>query len=130
MELILIRGLPGSGKSTYAKNLGCFHVEADMYHQRNGRYAFDKTNAKAAHEWCQRSALLAMEKGMDVAVSNTFTQLWEMKPYLDLASKTGHSVRVVRMAGSHGSIHAVPEEVIRKMSDRFEAFDSELVVSI
>ena len=31
MDLILVRGLPGSGKSTFGKSLGCPCFEADMY---------------------------------------------------------------------------------------------------
>ena len=35
-RLYLVRGLPGSGKSTFAKSLGIFHIENDMYLMHNG----------------------------------------------------------------------------------------------
>jgi len=51
MQLVLIRGLPGSGKSTMAKALaksGFKHFEADTYHLNDeGDYCFDQANAKA-----------------------------------------------------------------------------------
>ena len=125
MNLVLIRGLPGSGKSTYAKKIGCYHVEADMYHCKDGEYAFDGTRAPLAHNWCQKSALFAMEQGMDVAVSNTFTQKWEIQPYLDMASKTGHKVKIVRMTKEYGTVHGVPTETIHKMRERFEKIEGE-----
>jgi hypothetical protein len=125
MTLFLIRGLPGSGKSTYAKKIGCFHVEADMYHFKDGEYSFDGTRARFGHNWCQRTVLFAMEQGMDVAVSNTFTQKWEIQPYLDFAAKTGHKVRVICTTKGYGTIHAVPAETIQKMRERFEKIEGE-----
>jgi len=128
MILYLVRGLPGSGKSTYARNLGCFHVEADMFHVKNGVYQFDFTLAKLAHNWCLQTAWSAMERGMDVVVSNTFTQKKEIEPYLGLADKSGHSVKIFSMAQNHASVHAVPEEVLTRMAERWEKIEGEDVV--
>lgn len=125
MNLVLIRGLPGSGKSTYAKRIGCYHVEADMYHCKDGEYIFDSARARLAHNWCQKSALFAMEQGMDVAVSNTFTQKWEIQPYLDMAAKTGHKVKIVRMTKEYRTVHGVPTETMQKMRERFEKIEGE-----
>lgn len=44
MKVKILRGLPGSGKSTYAKKLaeeGWLHFENDMYFMKNGKYVFD-----------------------------------------------------------------------------------------
>ena len=125
MTLFLIRGLPGSGKSTYAKKLGCFNVEADMFHCRNGEYDFDASRSRLGHNWCQKNALFAMEQGIDVSVSNTFTQKWEIQPYLDFAAKTGHKVKIIHMTTEYGTIHGVPAETMQKMRDRFEKIDGE-----
>ena len=125
MLLYLVRGLPGSGKSTYAKKIGCFHVEADMYHCRNGEYQFDVSHSRFGHNWCQKTAFFAMEQGMDVVVSNTFTQKWELQPYLDFAVKTGHKVTILRMTNNYGTVHGVPEETMQKMRSRFEDIDGE-----
>ena len=52
--LYIVRGIPGSGKSTFAKTLGGQHFEADMYFiDESGNYKFDITEIKLAHEWCQ-----------------------------------------------------------------------------
>ncbi len=51
--LYIVRGIPGSGKSTFAKTLGGQHYEADMFFiDENGVYNFDFTKIKDAHQWC------------------------------------------------------------------------------
>jgi len=52
-QLILLRGLPGSGKSTFANLLGGIHVEADQYFIQDGEYKFDASKLKQAHNWCK-----------------------------------------------------------------------------
>lgn len=120
MKLYLIRGLPGSGKSTYAKGLHALHLEADQYHVRDGRYQFNPSKVKAGHEWCHAMVKNALGLGIDVAVSNTFTQKWEMAPYLEMAKAFGATVEVITMRGNYGSVHGVPEDVIKRMADRWE----------
>ena len=128
MTLTLVRGLPGSGKSTYAKTLNTLHVEADMYHMHDGKYSFDGSRARMAHEWCQRTVLMALEYGMDVVVSNTFTERWEIEPYLRLAARFRAHVRIVRMTGTYGTVHSVPEVTMARMRDRFEAIEGEEIM--
>ena len=117
-ELILIRGLPGSGKTTMARKLqGYIHYEADMYFQRNGKYHYDANQLALAHQWCQRKTRNALKKGRKVVVSNTFTQRWEMQVYLDM----GYPVSIREAIGNWGNIHHIPESVISEMRERWES---------
>lgn len=123
--LILVRGLPGSGKSTLAEeissNLDNVHIEADMYFlDEDGKYRFDGTKLKDAHEWCQRNASFSLSLGFSVIVSNTFTQKWEMEPYLKMAEEFNIPVQIIECKGKFGNIHNVPEEAIQKMRERWE----------
>lgn len=48
-DLFIIRGLPGSGKSMFARTIASsmddtVHFEADMFFERDGEYRFDATN--------------------------------------------------------------------------------------
>jgi predicted kinase len=58
----------------------------------------------------------------EIAVSNTFTQEWEMEHYMELAKKYGYTVFTLVVENRHGgkNIHNVPEEIIEKMKQRFE----------
>lgn len=118
-KLILVRGIPGSGKSTYAKRLGIpDHYEADMWFDDNGGY--DQSKIKLAHEWCFEMASAAMNAGRPVVVSNTFIRRWEMQRYIDHAESIGVPVEEVTMTGDYGSIHNVPDGTIERMRQSFE----------
>lgn len=125
-KLYLIRGLPGSGKTTFAKSLGIFHVEQDMCLICDGKYNWTKASVTNAVAFCRTAAKHAMLEGMDLVVSNTFTRRFEMQFYLDLANRLGYEVCVFKACGDFGSIHNVPEESMKAMRDRWEDFEGEL----
>lgn len=124
--LYLIRGLPGSGKSTFATTLAdslhAVHLEADMYHMVDGEYQWKPENVHAAHQWCQAETQRSMlAQYSNVVVSNTFTTQKELKPYLQLAQMLGYRVVSVVVENRHGneSVHGVPQETMDKMRHRF-----------
>ncbi len=121
--LYITRGLPGSGKSTFAQSLDCPFVEADMYFDHNGEYKFDPTKLRDAHNWCRNKVRdWMMVDTPKIAVSNTFTQNWEMETYYELAKEFGYTVFSVIVENRHDgtNTHNVPEQTIQKMKDRFE----------
>jgi len=127
--LYLLRGLPGSGKSTLANQLGGTHFETDNYfYDDNGKYNFDGSKLKDAHQWCQDSVSNSMVlnhtagHNESIVVSNTFTQEWEMKPYMDMAKDWGYTVFSIIVENRHGGVnqHGVPDEKLQQMQDRFE----------
>ena len=126
--LYLVRGVPGSGKSTFAKSLGGTHFETDSYFMVDGEYKFDFTKLKEAHKWCQDSVNTSMILNHTtgshevIVVSNTFTQEWEMKPYFEMAESWGYRVFSIIVENRHGGVneHGVPEDKIEVMKTRFE----------
>lgn len=131
-KLVLVRGLPGSGKSTFARELsaaGYKHVEADMFHidPITGKYDFIPQHVRAAHEWCQSFTRMTLADGGNVVVSNTFTQLWEMEPYFKMGAER---VTIVECTGHYGNVHGVPGEVVIKMRARWEQVTPEWLESM
>lgn len=131
--LYIIRGLPGSGKSTFAKNLIgthlaagdlAFHFEADMYFlDADGNYVFDATKLKDAHSMCFDAVKSAMMMNANaIAVSNTFTREWEFNNYVKLAKENAYMVTTLVVENRHGGVneHNVPEDVLKDMKSRFE----------
>jgi predicted kinase len=122
-ELILLRGLPGSGKSTLARSLGGMHMEADKYFMYSGKYEFDASKLRDAHNWCQNAVRVGMEtQGQKIVVSNTFTQEWEMDPYYKLAEQYGYRVHSLVVENRHEGVneHGVPADKLEQMKNRFE----------
>ena len=121
-NLILVRGLPGSGKSTYVKNnySEFKHFEADMYFTKNGVYTFDPYKIKDAHDWCFTEVTKNLINGENVAVSNTFTQFWEIQRYYDFCIDNGISMTVIEIYTQFKNIHNVPTVAIQRMKERWE----------
>lgn len=129
MELVLIRGLPGSGKSTMARGTmfeDFEHYEADMFFERSGEYCYDASKIREAHEWCQLQTLKALANGKRVVVSNTFTRRFEMEPYFEMCKTFGIKPRVMEATGNWLNVHGVPAEVIEKMRQRWESMSSDV----
>ena len=129
-QLILIRGLPGSGKSTIAgmfvqqftyDTKKAYHLEADMaFVDDAGNYNFDRSKLYQAHMWCQNSTREHLAAGHTVIVSNTFTTRKELEPYFQIAADYGILPTVILAQSRWGNIHDVPPEVMVNMESRFE----------
>jgi predicted kinase len=124
MNLIIVRGLPGSGKTTFVKSVfsGYLHYEADQYFETESGYQFDVNKLFQAHMTCQNNVDKALNTGKDCIVSNTFTTIKEMKPYLEMAEKYKANLIVVECSGQFGSVHNVPKEAMDKMLNRWQAY--------
>ena len=117
--LILIRGLPGSGKTTIAKTFGVPMFEADdWFTNSDGTYTFDPTQLQKALSNCGIRAFAHLDKGLDCVVANTFSMQWEAQPYIDYCKKHGHTIKVIEAKGTYQNVHGVPNNVIEKMKQQ------------
>lgn len=123
-SLLLVRGLPGSGKTSMAKSLqGFVHLEADQFFERDGEFEFDRSKLAEAHAWCLQQTKEELDAGRSVVVSNTFTRNVEMLPYFQL----GYPTIVMEATGQWKSVHGVPDDVVELMRQKWEKLSIEVV---
>mgnify|MGYP001546670884 CR=1 FL=1 len=134
--LIIVRGLPGAGKSTAARSFGVPVREADKY---DGLYTYHESGEvefhgmetvdgtlmiQNAHNWCQSCIRedLAGDESVSV-VANTFVAGWEFTPYLEMAREADARVVVIDCYDggmddatlAARNVHGVPEAAIARM---------------
>ncbi|XP_067686437.1 2',3'-cyclic-nucleotide 3'-phosphodiesterase-like isoform X2 [Haliotis asinina] len=133
--MFLLRGLPGSGKSTIVSNLqyvypNSLKCSADDFFFVKGEYKFDAARLQDAHGWCQAKARHACEAGTPVVIiDNTNVRHWEMQFYLNLAHQTNYTVIIVIPKTSwrfrpdvlaRRNKHGVGEDILREKVHQFE----------
>ena len=130
-DLILLRGVPGSGKTTLANvilqqpnnNPQEILSADDFFEGENGEYNFDPTKLKEAHNYCQfRCSERMRQQKVRIVVANTFTQEWEMDEYFKMAERYNYRVHTIIVENRHGNenIHGVPTDKLQQMKNRFE----------
>lgn len=103
MNIVILQGVSGAGKSTYANRLlgespdGAI-VSADDYFVVGERYQFDPSKLGEAHASCLRRfmVLTAMRKS-PIIVDNTNARVDEIAPYYAIGEACGYRVEVVRV---------------------------------
>ena len=130
--VIIMRGLPGSGKSTFVKEnfSDAIVCSADSFFlNEDGEYIFVNWKLQQAHQYCFRTFIDAITSDAEtIVIDNTNTCRWEYENYAFMAEKFGYRIRIIRMNFSGSdiplfgkrNIHGVPEFKIMEMFERFE----------
>ena len=126
MKVIILRGIPGSGKSTESKKYpDAYIVSADHYFiGSDGIYRFDISKIAAAHGQCKGRFTSALKaKKPLIIVDNTNTTAKEFKFYIDEARAYGYEVEIVRIlcdpeVALKRGVHNVPKDTVIKMAGR------------
>lgn len=137
----ILRGLSGSGKSTWARHLNAevspiAVCSADHHFTswETGCYNFNPKELRYAHQKCFdrfRYALRNDDLFRAVVVDNTNTQVWEFAQYVEWALDAGVPAKHIKIHEfnqhlltdaelAERNIHAVPEQSIRAQRSRWE----------
>ena len=140
-KLIIIRGLPGSGKSYLANKITNGNrdavFEADSYPDfwkidSSGKeiFNFKPHLLEQAHTDCfRRFCQFVASSNSDCVVSNTMSQKWEAWPYIMYAKARGIKIKILypqtKWAWNPSecfrkNVHGVPLNTIRNMMRKWE----------
>lgn len=131
--LIIVRGLPGAGKTTIAKLLAqlpnTMAIATDEYPGLYLDGVYQNHLQKISHEWCFESVRTWMENGLErIIIHNTFTQVFYMQQYLEAAKEHDYAVHIIHSEAVlidsllAQSEHDVPTAVLESMAEKFEPF--------
>ena len=133
-KVTIMRGLPGSGKSTFvADNFpGATIASADYFFMVDGVYVFDGTKIVDAHQQCWGTFIRALFDGQKhVVVDNTNMRAVEYINYILLAKKMGYGVEIICVKAGlldntplsalyERGTHGVPLSALERMKDNFQ----------
>lgn len=130
MRVIIMQGVPGSGKITWAQSVEGANVtivSADHFFENpiTGEYRFNPAKLGDAHASCMRDFLSTLmdPHGLDdiVIVDNTNIMIDQMSPYYLVARAYGVPVEIVRVKcdpaiAADRNSHGVPRETVLRMA--------------
>lgn len=137
--VIILRGLPGAGKSYLRSQIADISpsydvISADSYWLRpDGKYSFNFKELGAAHDWAHKNFLYSISKENEdpplvVLVDNTNITLKDCKFYIDAAISAGWNI-VLWESGTEWAFnpqicfekntHGVPLETIKNMQAKW-----------
>ena len=128
-NLILLRGLPGSGKTTLADLLAekglypVFSIDSYFTNPVTGAYHFEFDKNHLAYKACEQNTEAAMQNNtLKIFVDNTFTLNWELEPYFKLALQYNYQLHVVTVENYHHqkNTHGVSDEQIKRMAEKYK----------
>ena len=123
-HLLIIRGLPGTGKSTLAQRFegafGYIHVEPDMWHvQKDGVYRYSDAAAPDAYHWLRDTVRCFLRAGKRVVISEVLCRKSVLAQLRTLARGDDDTCTILATGGT-GTIHKVPESTLEIMQDIWE----------
>lgn len=133
--LVMIRGPPGSGKTSFAKEL-CSLIDAsvfttdDFFVGEDGTYIYNRTKLAEYHRLNQLRAKDAIDKGKTVIVPNTNIHLWEMREYARYAVFRGYQIIFVQCElqcidnEQNENEHGVSSQKVKAMQKQIESVTS------
>lgn len=123
----ILRGIAGSGKSTYthAHYYNAVVVSADhFFEDAQGNYKFDVSKLGDAHSSCFRKYIEALQAGEPlIVVDNTNTTAWECSPYVQGGAAFGYDVEIITLdcdpeVAANRNVHGVPRKSVLEMYRR------------
>lgn len=137
MILHIVRGLPGTGKTTFVQKQfkGMLQIENDQYWiAPDGQYVYGsragqgepvKDPRKECKDYVRNMVVAAMQNKVNIAVSRVNMSYESVKELVDLAKTFGYDFKIWIMSAENRyvfghDVHQVPKDALKAMADNFE----------
>jgi len=143
--VIIMRGLPGSGKTTAANKIHAATKKKGIILSTDDYFItevseFDPKKLGIAHEWNQNRAKENLQRGSvsPIIIDNTNVLMMEALPYVELALEYKFDVKVLEPETSWAfnvdklvkvNVHQVPRRVIEARLKKYEKFTEQDIIT-
>lgn len=120
--LYIVRGIPGSGKSTLIKKITKNIVELDdYYNEKYGYYKFSYDEVPQSHKYAlNKIEKMMIDKLDEIAVIDSFIKNKDFDQYKKLAIKYNYKPIEIIVHSDFKDIHNVPIKRLEEMCNEFE----------
>ena len=142
--VIINRGIPASGKSSFAKEiistceskgLKATSHSTDDFFMVDGEYRFDEAKLREYHLKNQDAFFKSLESGVDLVIcDNTNIEPWEAKVYYNMAREFNYKIILMNFKprdleehfkdqNNEEYKHNIPKDILKSMLDRYNSYD-------
>jgi predicted kinase len=133
MIAYILRGITGSGKTSFARVITARHIGKTAVHSTDDRftedgiYRFDARKLEEHHKKNLAAFRKSLEESVPIVIcDNTNSRIWEYEPYVRASKEFGYALKIIVFPPPSieialaRSTHDVPRAVIERMVRRFE----------
>ena len=126
--VILLRGAPGSGKSTWAATYKAIYPAetavisaTEFFRGADGIVRFEAGKLKESHLWCAQVFFQSMHRRIPrIIIDNTNLRGWEYRVYWMGVVRTAYRIFQHVCSGTWPNTSGVPEPLVKTMRRRLE----------
>ena len=138
--LYIVRGMPGSGKSTFARELqaktGALFVEPDMFLMSDGKYNYTITEYPRAEERAHKCLRVAVHGCADLIYADVLTRSASIEylysltytPQLVFYKMKVFTIKITTEESKKRNVHNVQHEDIDRFAREWEDWPGETVI--
>jgi nucleoside-triphosphatase THEP1 len=125
--LVIVRGLPGSGKTKLVEQLAKelyipIHYKPDIFYKEHNITVITPEKVKEANAWCIAETYNTLKSGLGCIVSNVFATKKDIGPYVNMCRYFNKEHTIMVVAKNHNDTGGIPLDIYRQMENSWESF--------